>query len=396
MLEEANDPAVFQRCYERLGDIVPTEESDVLALGGSGCEPALQLRVARGEPLPLALDDVRLDGHAIEARLYAEDPSEDFLPATGSIDLWRPPVGDGVRVDAGIATGGAISPYYDPMLAKIIAHGATREDARARLVAALRDTALFGVASNRRFLIDALSRPAFIEGAATTAFIAENFTDADLQRPPLGDNEAAIAAALLFLDARRRAAERAVSPTPALFNWSSATPITTPYRFGDADTNVDVALTPTGPDAFTAALAEKTIEIKVVRTGTNEAVLELDGARRRVLFDIASRDACGQTIHLGLDGRDVTLTNLNGVRTAAGEAAGAGAVLAPMHGALVDILVKKGDSVSKGDRLAILEAMKMQHELTAAIDGEVGEILFEAGAQVAADTLLMEITPRDA
>ncbi|MCG8443265.1 MAG: ATP-grasp domain-containing protein, partial [Caulobacterales bacterium] len=132
---------------------------------------ALQIAVARGEPLGLSQDDVALAGHAIEVRLYAEDPDADFLPSTGPILLWRPPSGAGVRVDAGVETGGEISPFYDPMVAKIIASGPTREDARKRLVRALEGAALFGPKTNRDFLLDALRQDAFVKGEATTAFI---------------------------------------------------------------------------------------------------------------------------------------------------------------------------------------------------------------------------------
>ncbi len=356
---------------------------------------AMQLRAARGDSLGLSQDRVRLEGCAIEARLYAEDPSLDFLPSTGRIDLWRPPAGEGVRVDAGVETGGEVSPFYDPMLAKIVAHGPTREEARARLAAALEATALFGVASNRGFLIDALGRKAFIDGAATTAFIAENFSRADLQRPSLDEVAAAVAAVLLFTDARSRAAAKARGIPPALHNWSSATPITAPYRFTDGRSEINLALTPEGPARYAASADDGVVRVEVLSIQSCETVLSVNGTRRRVLFAIAQGDPSRQTIHLGLDGRDVTLTNLNGVRTAAADATGAGAVLAPMHGSLAELLVAKGARVARGDRLAVLEAMKMQHELTAAVDGVVEDIFFEKGAQVSADALLMEITPRE-
>ncbi|MBT4211592.1 MAG: ATP-grasp domain-containing protein, partial [Porticoccaceae bacterium] len=146
---------------------------------------ALQIKVAQGEPLGLSQDDINLEGHAIEVRLYTEDPSQDFLPASGPVDLWAPASGVGVRVDGGISTGQAISPFYDPMVAKVIGYGPTREAARLRLIGALKETVLFGTPNNKDFLIQCLEKQPFIDGAATTAFIAEEFSDAELEIQPV-------------------------------------------------------------------------------------------------------------------------------------------------------------------------------------------------------------------
>ncbi|MEM7459839.1 MAG: acetyl-CoA carboxylase biotin carboxylase subunit, partial [Pseudomonadota bacterium] len=143
---------------------------------------ALQIAVAEGRALPLTQDDVQLTGHAIEVRLYTEDPENDFMPSTGRVLHWAPPEGEGIRVDDGIETRSDVSPFYDAMVAKIIAKGDTRPEALRRLRAALESTALFGPATNRDFLIDALSQPEFAEGAATTAFIAETYGDEGFQK----------------------------------------------------------------------------------------------------------------------------------------------------------------------------------------------------------------------
>ena len=141
---------------------------------------ALQLQVAQGEPLGLTQDDVTLSGHAIEVRLYTEDPDQDFLPTSGPVDLWSPPQGTGIRVDSGICSGQQISPFYDPMVAKIIASGPTREIARLRLIEALQETVLFGTRHNRDFLVACLEKECFADGQATTAFIAEEFADGEI------------------------------------------------------------------------------------------------------------------------------------------------------------------------------------------------------------------------
>jgi geranyl-CoA carboxylase alpha subunit len=166
---------------------------------------AMQIQVAQGDALGLTQDDVTLTGHAIEARLYAEDTSQDFLPATGPIDLWSPAAGEGIRVDSGIATGGEVSPFYDPMIAKVIGFGSSREESRRKLVRALKETRLFGVVSNKGFLIDALEREQFVKGEATTAFIEENFSGDELAALPLCSVDAAAGAVLLYITARNDA-----------------------------------------------------------------------------------------------------------------------------------------------------------------------------------------------
>ncbi len=350
-----------------------------------------QIRVARGEPLGFAQDDVNLTGHAIEARLYAEDVSKDFLPATGAIDFWRPASGDGVRIDAGIATGGEVSPYYDPMLAKVIAHGTTREDARARLVEALKETALFGVATNRKFLIDALERPAFVNGEATTAFIGEAFTTDDLSAAPLSREDAAIASALLHVAAREAALEQAVSAPRALLNWSSGETIKTPYRFECRGEVHALTIAPTErPERYSIETEDSAHVAKVKTVSSNAAEIQVDNRAVSVLYNLPDGPGGGR-IQVSIGGRDFDLVNLNAVAVSAEDAAGAGAVTAPMHGMLIELFAKEGDVVQKGDRLAVLEAMKMQHELIAEIDGKVAAVHATPGVQVAADTLLMEI-----
>ena len=162
---------------------------------------ALQIQVAQGLPLGLTQSDITLEGHAIEVRLYTEDPSQDFLPASGPVDLWRPGSGVGVRVDSGIQSGQSISPFYDHMVAKLIGYGPTREVARLRLIGALRETALFGTPNNLKFLIQCLEKQQFIDGEATTAFIAEAFSEEDLQSLPASFADSAVAAVIdLSLD----------------------------------------------------------------------------------------------------------------------------------------------------------------------------------------------------
>ncbi|MEL7485734.1 MAG: acetyl-CoA carboxylase biotin carboxylase subunit [Pseudomonadota bacterium] len=348
-----------------------------------------QFRIAAGAPLPVSQEQIALKGAAIEARLYAEDPRQDFLPATGPVDHWAPASGDGVRIDAGIASGGEISPYYDPMIAKVIAYGATREEARRKLVAALRETVFFGAPTNKSFLIDALEHSVFANGDATTDFIdaADDFFDS------AGDNAetAAIAAVLMQERSRRAAARGALAAPDALAHWASASAIATPYRFSFDGAEIIAQVTPTSATRFVVQTDDATFEIDLTAMESDRARLAINGAQRDVRFAAPPHAAPSRQLYLSVDGGDILAENLNAVLAGGQRAGGEGAVVAPMHGMLVEIFVKPGDAVAKGDRLAILEAMKMQHELTADIDGVVDAVAAEAGAQVAVDTVLMEI-----
>ena len=249
---------------------------------------ALQIAVAEGRPLGLTQEDVRLDGHAIEVRLYAEDPVKDFLPSAGTIDLWAPPIGDGVRTDAGIESGQEVSPFYDPMLAKIIAHGPDREAARRTLIRALENTVLFGPANNRAFLIDALSRQKFAEGEATTAFIGEEYPEGVPAPAPPSLSEAATAAALQYAHARDALFGEALAVSPELLNWSNRGAVVTriAYRFGDTD--VDLTVTPAGVNRYVISQGEKETVLALRQRGDGRAEVDIDGQSRHVRWHARS------------------------------------------------------------------------------------------------------------
>ena len=356
---------------------------------------AMQIRVARGDTLDIAQEDVTMTGHAIEARLYAEDTGADFLPATGPIDYWEPAVSDGIRIDSGIATGGEVSPYYDPMLSKVIAHGATREEARLRLVEALKTTTLFGVVTNKSFLIDALQHDVFVTGDATTAFIADNFPPEALMHESLSNEAAAVASVLLFNRSRQQSMEAAIGVPENLINWSSATKITTPYRFADADRDLRAEITPTAVDKYEVIVDEQTLAIKAIELTAHQAKLEIDGVRRIVYFSYPVSDESNARLQFSIEGQDVDTVNLNAVRSFSEEAAGAGSVTAPMHGMLLEVFVEKGQSVLRGDRLAVVEAMKMQHDVVADVDGIIDTVYYAAGVQVANNAVILEIAVVD-
>ncbi len=342
--------------------------------------------MAEGRPLGFTQDDVRLDGHAIEARLYAEDPAHGFLPSSGRILHWQPPAGPGVRVDAGIRAGQLVSSFYDPLLAKVVAWGETRETALDRLVAALTAAQLFGVTTNREFLVDALQRPAFRNGAATTAFIEEEFGTAP--RPAAaGSTETAIAAVLQFLRGRDDACALAVTPRAELLNWSSrgASHWHARYRSGEADVDVFVAAAP--GERYAVRVGDRSLTVELLQRDEYTATFAVDGARSTVAFCLERNG----TVQLSSGHRTFVLRNQLAFSSADEVGRGAGRVTALMHGVVVEVCVQAGDRVEKGTRLGVLEAMKMQHDIRAELAGKLVQVVARPGTQVAAGDVLFEI-----
>ena len=352
---------------------------------------ALQITVAQGEPLGLSQDDINLEGHAIEVRLYTEDPSQDFLPASGPVDLWAPASGVGVRVDGGISTGQAISPFYDPMVAKVIGYGPTREAARLRLIGALKETILFGTPTNKDFLIQCLEKQSFIDGAATTAFIAEEFSDADLEIKPVSFPDSAVAATLELCLENKGHFQKSLLVSSQLQNWTIASAMVSRKQYQFDGTMHDLSISPVNTSIDTYQVSDSTAEqaavVQVLSMQGNSAVVLLDGVKLVAQFMWLKR---GQ-MHCSIQGRGAFFKDLIILDGAVDEAEGGGRVIAPMHGLLLDVLVKPGDEVTKGQTLAVLEAMKMHYEIQAEIDGTITEVTAVAGKQVAADDVLIEI-----
>jgi len=352
---------------------------------------ALQIKVAQGEPLGLSQADINLEGHAIEVRLYTEDPSQDFLPASGPVDLWAPASGVGVRVDGGISTGQAISPFYDPMVAKVIGYGSTREAARLRLIGALKETVLFGTPNNKDFLIQCLKKQSFIDGAATTAFIAEEFSDAELEIQPVSFADSAVAGTLELCLENKGHFQKSLLVSSQLQNWTIASAMVSRKQYQFDDTIHDLSISPvnTSIDTYQVSdsAAEQAAVVQVLSMQANSAVVLLDGVKLVAQFMWLKR---GQ-MHCSIQGRGAFFKDLIILDGAVDEAVGGGRVIAPMHGLLLEVLVKPGDQVTRGQTLAVLEAMKMHYEIQAEIDGTVSEVRAVAGKQVAADDVLIKI-----
>ncbi len=351
----------------------------------------LQINVAQGRPLEITQEQVRLRGAAIEVRLYTEDPSQDFLPASGPVDLWQPATGVGVRIDDGIRTGQAISPFYDPMVAKVIGYGPDRETARLRLIEALKGTVLFGTANNKDFLVQCLEKQRFIDGAATTAFIAEEFGDAELAVAEPGLDDAAAAAVIdLNLEYQRHFARSTLS-SHQLKNWTMASALVSrkQYQFGESAYDLSISPLANSADTYrvSCAQSQQQTEIQLLTLEGQRASLTVNGQSRVAIYKLRQQ---GQ-LYCSIEGRSALFKDQIILDGAVDEAAGGGRVVAPMHGLLLEVLVKPGDQVVKGQNLAILEAMKMHYEIIAEVDGTVEEVTAVAGNQVAADDVLIEI-----
>jgi propionyl-CoA carboxylase alpha chain len=346
----------------------------------------LQIEVAEGRPLPLAQDGVRLAGHAIEARLYAEDPANRFLPSTGTVLLWEVPDVPGVRWDAGVARRSEIGVHYDPMLGKVIAHGPSRDDAIARLVAALEGLGVAGVTTNRALLLAVLRHPAFTAGELDTHFIERHLPPQARGpvRDPAADRVHAIVAALHGHETRRRAGGPVPSSIPSGWRNSRWRPQRVSFRIG-SDT-LDVDYVAESRDRFRVDLAGSTSSAIVHDGAPHGLVLEIDGVRRRFTVVTAGDRVA---VHSALGTTELLeLPRLPPAR----RTDVAGGCTAPMTGVVRAINVAAGDRVKKGQVLLVLEAMKMEHELTAQAEGVVREVRVEIGQMVDPDAVLVVVT----
>ncbi len=330
-----------------------------------------QLRVAAGEPLPLAQEAIPLRGHAFEARLYAEDVPAGFLPATGRLDHLR--FADGIRADTGVRTGDRISPWYDPMIAKIVAHGPSRASALNRLARALEETEVAGTVTNLAFLRRLAHHPGFAAGEVDTGLIGRDL--AALTAPVALASEL-VAAALLVAELGETAA-----PLQGFSLW---TPLRRHVRLRHGAEEIAAALTVEAPGRATVELGGAHLAARLRPEGW--AVAGRPPAR--VL-------RIGAQIHVFARTGTVSFEIPDPLDRGTEEAGQGGLTLSPMPGLVRELAVRAGDRVEKGDRLAVIEAMKMEHVLTAARDGTVAEVLVEAGAQVEAGAALVRLEEAD-
>lgn len=339
---------------------------------------SLQLKVAQGDALPLTQGDVAFKGHAIEARLYAEDPHRDFAPQIGKVLEWEPGVGAGIRVDHGLYSGGEITPYYDAMVAKVIAWGASREEACGRLSAALRNTVLFGVGSNRALLRGIVEHTEFASGKATTAFLDQSGLLAPRATEP-SVNELLIAAAAFI--------ERDSRNVPAsLKGWRSTGSVTVPIKLRANDTVYPLHVTMTGSN-YAITTQEETAELTVESSNGNTMRFRTDDreASARYAFD-------GGTLYLDYAGNAVVYEDITYAPPAGDAAVSDGVLKAPMAGEIVRVNVAPGANVKKSEVLVVLGAMKIENQIVAPFDGVVDTVGVSAGEQVEANRVLLTLT----
>ncbi|MCE0764706.1 biotin/lipoyl-binding protein [Pseudonocardia kujensis] len=332
---------------------------------------ALQLRVAEGEPLPPEVTGAVLDGHAIEVRLYAEDVPAGFLPATGTLHRFRIPDLPGVRVDTGVEDGSVVSPHYDPMLAKVIAHGRTRAEAARTLARALRRAEIHGVTTNRDLLVDILREEEFLAGRTDTGYLTRHSALVSGDGRPSGHPRALAAA--LAAQAGNRVAAPVLRNLPSGWRNVGGMPQRVAYTLGDE--KLEVAYT-FRRGWLTASVNGALLDVRRAEATPDAVELEVGGVRRRY------------TVHRVpgwsfVDGPDGSAALAEVPRFADPDAvAHAGSLLAPMPGAVLRVLAAPGDTVTAGQALVVLEAMKMEHTVTAPVDGVVGELHVGAGDQV--------------
>ncbi len=328
---------------------------------------AWQLDVAEGKPLPVTQEDLRLNGWAMEARLYAEDPAQGFMPHSGKICLLEFPQGEGVRVDSGVEEGDTVTTFYDPMIAKIVAYGATRDEARMKLAAALRKTALLGFAHNRDFLVALLEDETFAKGEADTGYIERNLDRLAKRRAPGGAAAIALAGA-------------ALTDAPfgdLLTGWHSRGGAGFPLHLvntGGEIIKTDIKL---NGAKVTVAHESESASIEVLSKNDNAIRYRHDG---RIGVARYVRNLYSLEIETGGAWERYTDFTLAPASESAG---GDDLVKAPMAGLVTSLRVRPGDPVSKGTIVATIEAMKMEHQLKAGRDGIIAEVLAKEGDQVA-------------
>ena len=342
-----------------------------------------QLRVAAGEPLPVTQDAIEVKGHAIEARVYAEDPERGFLPSIGRIAHLRAPVSSAVlRIDTGVRAGDEISRYYDPMIAKLVAHAEDRDQARRRLASALAGYEIAGVATNVAFLQRVIAHEAFAAGGVDTGFIARHHTALFPAAGPPSETTLAVAALAELAalrdaaSARARASSDRFSPWHAIDSWwLNTADHAIEFVFEVDDASYLVRILATGP-TLSVNIAGRDRDASVEPKG-DHLLIRYEG---KILH--ATVVPLGDERHVFCGGGSRRFTLVDPLAHAGEEEQHGGHLAAPMSGTVVSILVKPGDAVAKGAPLLILEAMKMEHTIAAPAAGTVSAVNYRIGDQV--------------
>ncbi len=347
-----------------------------------------QLRVASGEPLPLAQDQLKINGHAIEARICAENPDNNFLPTTGTLHVYDKPVCTAferstVRIDDGVRQGDTISPFYDSMVAKLIVHGQTREEALARMDEALAQTRIVGLSTNVQFLRYVVRSPSFAEANLDTALIPRE--EAVLfKQEPIGLALAAAAAVAKTL-LNEKALEGS-DPFSRRDGWQSHGVTQRPFAFEFHGESAQAALTYGHDGGLQLAVGDVAGPLLFAKTAQG---IDLQFAGERVTTAVYTR---GEVDHVFMSRGATQITAIDLLAHAGESHTEGGRLTAPMPGKILSFSVKAGDKVTKGQPLAVMEAMKMEHTIAAPADGVVEELLYAPGDQVTEGVELLKIT----
>jgi 3-methylcrotonyl-CoA carboxylase alpha subunit len=343
-----------------------------------------QLRVAAGERLPLLQEELTINGHAIEVRLCAEDTANQFMPSTGKLAVFAAPASAaGVRLDTGVVAGDSITPFYDPMIAKLICHGGTRAEAAAKLAQALRETRIAGVHVNTAYLHRVVSSDAFLAADLDTRFL-ERHGDKLLPSPATTASAALLAAAFIATrpthSTPRQHAADPHSPWHALDGWEPAGPRRTPVALRQGERILRYTAVVLAGTGLTVHDGQQAHDVQLAGNDDGNLHYTLDGAQGSV--SVLHTQLHGhEQVHVWLAGEYAAFT-VPPVAYEATDAGHGGDCRAPMHGRIVALLVAAGARVKKGQPLLVMEAMKMEHPVCAPADGAVSEFLCKEGALV--------------
>ncbi|MER7434825.1 acetyl/propionyl/methylcrotonyl-CoA carboxylase subunit alpha [Pseudonocardia alni] len=344
---------------------------------------ALQIAVAEGEPLPVEATGATITGHAIEARLYAEDPSRDYLPGSGTLHRFSVPALPGVRVDTGVRDGSVVGTHYDPMLAKVIAHGRTRTEAARKLARALSEAEIHGPVTNRDLLVAVLREPEFLAGRTDTGYLTRHQPTALVGTPAESTLAVHALVAALADQADRRAGAAVQQPVPSGWRNVRSAFQHTEYRAGDTDLDVTYRL---GRGTLEAGVNGTALPGAAVLAATADRVdLQVGGVRRAVRVH-----RVGDTVHVDSALGATTLTERARLPEPGTDAA-PGSLLAPMPGTVVRVAAGVGQQVERGAVVVVFEAMKMEHLVRAPVAGTVAELGVQVGDTVESGEVLAVI-----
>jgi len=342
-----------------------------------------QIQVAEGQALPMSQDQVQITGHAMEVRLYAEDTGNNFMPQTGQVHELTFPQLNGLRVDSGIKQGQMITPFYDPMLAKVICYGDNREQARRRLVSALSNMRLLGVKTNRGFLRNILEHSVFSSGEATTAFITQDFkNDISMEPASLSQFEKCLSGWLFYL-------QQAFEQSEERRFWRNSNPAPTwiTTRSGEQECAVGVHVINARSQEFMLQVDDDQYHCKLITFNEAHITFDLEGVQNHKQFVFDSNNS----LYLETLSGSECIENITHCLRQGAHRAGDGNIKASMDGAIVDVQVKEGDEVDVGKPLVVLEAMKMEHTMKADCKGRISKVHISVGDQVKGRQVLVEI-----